>query len=144
MVKRFRPVYLLYLFGLIWLTGMAVALFRPDPIIDRVFEELSRESEYSVHKLYFVQRKFDQQGRLGEMYHCLREYKGHSKRKPKFSEDVAVGKWVELKSLHYVIRMEVSAGEAYIIEITEVDSQGEEINSSNSYAVNCDLVLLNS
>lgn len=95
-------------------------------------------------KLYLVKHKFDQRGHLGEMYNCLREFKWSSKRKPKSPNDVAIGKWLELKTLHYVIRMKVSAGEAYIIEIKQVNDKGEEINSSNSYAVNCDLALLNS
>lgn len=134
----------MYIFGAVWLIGMSIALFRPDPIIDQVFNELTIESEYELHRFSSVKYKFDQQGNLGEMYLCLSKYRGSSKRKPKSPNDVALGKFVEIKSKNYVFRLEISAGEAYKMEITELDEQEEVINSSNSYAVNCELALLNS
>ncbi|GAB2928833.1 hypothetical protein GCM10027181_29660 [Rheinheimera gaetbuli] len=119
-------------------------MFRPDPIIENVFQELTPDSHYTVLEQYHVKHEFEQRGNLGAMYSCLREYKWSSKRKPKSPNDVAIGKWLKLKLLNYVLRMKISEGEAYMIEFTEVDNKGNEVESSNSYSVNCDLSLLNS
>jgi len=144
MVNNIKPIYWVYLFGLIWLTGIAIALFKPDPIIDLVFKDLSSTSPYKLHRFYKVNYKYSREGSLGKMFGCLSEYRGSSTRKPKSRDDVAIGKWLEVKSMKYIIRMKVSSGEAFKFSVTEVDKHNKVMNESDSYAVNCDLALLNS
>ena len=143
MVSHFKVSHLLYLFGFIWLTGLAFALFAPDPVIDKAMQNLSIETQYKLERKSKVEYQFNHSGLLGEMYTCLQERRGFSFRNPKNRQEVALSKFIELRAKQYILRMKVTGGEVYAYSIRELNDNLKVHSESEVYAVNCGLNLLN-
>ena len=122
----------------------AIALFRPDPVIDDVFLNLTIDSPYYLSENHEVNEKISTQGVMGKMLSCLKGYRGGSFRKPKYEAGKNSHKWIKVRVDKYLFWMRISASEVYSFSVSEIDNTNNVKSRSELYSVNCSLTLLNS
>ena len=108
------------------------------------FKNIVNLSEESMYKSVTYAKKFDvePEGRLGDMFNCLKKFRRTSHITP--SKDISgLSGQLILNVDDYQIYFSIHTGEVTRAKLTKFGKDGKRIYSSSSVAVNCDVKLLN-
>jgi hypothetical protein len=125
-----------FVFGIVIIPNVFYHATKKDEVIVPVMENLSSSSEYTLYQDFKPEPIGD--GSLGEFYQCLKNYRDISARKTNGEGLLSfIFKFNDGVSLHIISTFTET------IQFSAKIDNGEQVEMSKGYAVNCPLNLAN-